>query len=92
MEINKNKIWMTVFVVLSCAFILIMAFIIRKNSECVANPFIYGAKKMYSLQPTTEIKTHPVCSCELGNINFYFDKDGTYNENPLLKEYKGGVK
>lgn len=78
---KKLLIIAAVTFIIILAFGVVMAFLIKQNSECTQNPFVYGAKnvKTQDGQPA-----FMVCSCQLEMGTFYFDKDGMYEENPLL--------
>lgn len=88
MKITKPIFWNIVIVICLLVFFFLMVVMIRKNNECSVNPFVYGAKEVYTIDSITKIETHPMCSCRLGNFNFYFDDNGTYNEDPILRGYK----
>lgn len=87
MKLN-NPYWFIAFVILSLIFGFVMAMMIKKNTQCIANPLVYGANHIKAIDPMTNITYYPMCSCKIANNDFYFDQDGLYNENPLLEGFK----
>lgn len=79
----------TIYIIAAITFIIILAFavvmvlLIKKNSECVGNPFTYAAQTVKDKEGEL---INPLCSCQVGNDNFWFNNDGLYRENPLLKD------
>lgn len=81
---HKKQIYLILAFIIICifAFIFLLVKIIKVNSECMANPFVYGANKI--VDSKGEI-IYSLCSCPIGDNEFYFDRWGIYKENPNLK-------
>ena len=62
-----------------------MIVLIRDNSQCSTNPLQFSAKLVEKGAQKVGINSSAICSCDIGNVRVYFDKDGVYSENPLLK-------
>ncbi len=78
-----RKLTLIIMFVIICviAFILVMLQLVNVNSECVKNPFVYAANEI--VDKKGEI-IYSVCSCDVGENRFYFDRNGMYKNNPLL--------
>lgn len=81
MELNKTNILIIIVGLSFLAFMFVMFKLIEQNSECTANPLVYGAKQL-------EENNNPVlCTCLLDNATskpFFFDEEEIYFEHPLL--------
>lgn len=84
---KQNKI---LYLLVGAVIIIVLLFgsimfkLIKQNSECVNNPFIYGAKM-------TEEKGMPIlCTCNSLNpdyTGFSYDKDGIRIQNIYSTDY-----
>lgn len=100
---NKSNIKLLILIglfliIIILGFILTMANLIRENSECNANPFVYGANRIQkNAQDTYTIcsceikekdnKIDPFCSCLIGGEGiFYFDNEGIYTQEEMIKK------
>lgn len=81
---TKNKFYLMVIIIGICilAFIFVLAQLVKINSECVGNPFIYAANSI--IDQKGEI-INSVCFCDINGLEgFYFDRNGIYKDNPIL--------
>lgn len=80
---NQKKLYLILAFVIIClfAFIFVLIKIVKVNSECMQNPFMYGASKIIDEKGEG---IYSVCSCDVGANKFYFDKFGIYKEHPML--------
>ena len=80
-----------ILVIIIMGFTVIMAKLINENSQCIINPFVYGAEKIESSRGEPD----PFCSCTINDgtfcactmINggaFWFDDKEVYLENPFF--------
>lgn len=67
-----------------------MAGMIKKNSECINNPFVYAANTVDILQKEKDTSVNLLCTCQAGDAEFYFDTEGIYQNNPYL-DYKAST-
>lgn len=85
MEI-KNKILIVggIVIVSIIAFAIVMAFMIKTNSECIQDPFTYAANQVVDSDGAI---VNTICTCEMNDVGvqgvFYFDKNGVHREHPL---------
>lgn len=84
---KRNKL--IVIIIIAIFWFLLSLFLLSKilneNSKCMANPLKYSAELIEKAGEKENINAMALCSCDIGNIRIYFDKDGVYSENPLLK-------
>ncbi len=80
---NKKKVYLIITFVLICiaAFIILLAQLIKVNNECIKSPFTYAANII--VDSKGEI-IYSLCSCDVGENRFYFDRNGLYKNSPLL--------
>lgn len=71
-----------VTVLIIMGFTYVMAQLISENSQCVTNPFIYAAK---SVETSEGKDIAPMCNCQVGRTEFWFDEEGLYDKLPLQK-------
>jgi len=69
----------------SFLFIFALALLIKENSQCVNDPFVYSAKRIKTNNPSDELIA-PLCSCSGANWEFYFDSEGMYSKSPYTTE------
>ena len=80
---TKFILFITFVGIIIVAFSFTLAGLIKQNSECISNPFIYANKLIIDSKGEY---VYTVCSCEVGSIgNFYFDNKGLYEEHPLYQ-------
>lgn len=66
-------------------FIFVLAKLVAVNSQCVNDPFVYAAKTIVTTTEDLGLENEvpkPLCSCSLGESEFYFNHEGTYRSNP----------
>lgn len=83
---KRNSIIIVIVVILwlsGLGFLLSTTF--KENSKCMKAPLQYSAELMEKAGEKSNINGIALCSCDIGNVRVYFDKDGVYSENPLLK-------
>ncbi len=88
--IKRSLVYAGIFsVVILVAFTLIMVGLIKENSQCVSNAFVYGANQIETARgdPQTLCSCETVettfCACSLiNNGKFWFDDEEVYLENP----------
>jgi len=89
--IKRNLVYAGVFVILVIfGFTYMMAQLINVNSQCTANPFVYGASIIQTSRGDAnalcacDIKDDILCTCQMTNQGqFWFDDKQIYEENPL---------
>lgn len=84
---KRNKIILIIFVCVVWAFLIgaLGIKILEENNKCMAKPLPYSANMLEESAHKENINGIALCSCDIGNVRVYFDKDGVYSENPLLK-------
>lgn len=70
-------------------FIFLMVYVVKLNSECMANPFVFAADRI--IVSTNQLGLSgkvpdPMCSCSVGASAFYFDHEGVYKNDPRFPE------
>ena len=74
-----------VVIIIIFSFIFVLAKVVALNSQCIQNPFIYAADRIVistdQLGLTGAVPA-PLCSCSVGQSEFWFDHEGIYRENP----------
>lgn len=80
---NKKLLYLLLICVgiIILAFIFLLIKIVKVNSECISNPYVYAVQ-----HTTTSLENENLlCSCSsLAGETFYFDKKGIYEEHPYL--------
>ncbi len=91
---QKKKITILIIGVVICimGFILLMAFMVKQNKECIDSPLVFSAKKI------KQAGGNYWCSCQSLDQrlnNFYFNETGVYQGDRLEYfkkiELDGGV-
>jgi len=82
---TKIIISLIVLIISSLSFLYIMNNMIKKNNQCINNPMLYVGEETYNFEQTLGSDLIPTCYCEGITWKVYFNKDGIYKENPLLK-------
>ena len=75
--------------ILIFAFAFVMVKLIQESNECVSNPFTYAAKQIVDKKGDN---IYSLCSCQVGELEFYFDREGLYQANPLRNITERGFK
>ena len=90
--IRKRLVYMgIILVIIIMGFTVIMTKLINENSQCISNPFVYGAERIESSRG----EANPLCSCTIddgtfcactmiNNGAFWFDDKKVYLKNPLF--------
>ena len=83
--VNKTLIYLIIAFIVICmgAYLFLTTKIIKENSVCTQNPFTYAANTIIDQNGNV---IYYLCTCHIGTSEFYFDKEGVYKENPLIKE------
>lgn len=79
----ENNLKYTLGFVVICIFALsfVMAGMIKSNSQCINEPFVYAAKTIVDNRGEVAGAS---CSCQLHDGgDFYFDSEGMYADNPM---------
>jgi len=80
--IPKKVVFIGCFVIIIIMLlVVVIALLINENSQCTANPFVYGASKIEVNGETAKTD----CSCTIfGGGEFWFDEEEVYTKDPLL--------
>ena len=84
---KKFRLLVSGFGVLIVAFILVLAGLIKENSQCTGDPLVYGASRI------EEYGAQTACQCTITNRDyistFYFNGDGHFGDPPLTDFVRG---
>ena len=93
MSIKRSLVYTMIFLILVIiGFIVALSGLVKENSQCVANPFVYGAERVQSSRG----EANPICSCDVeefgtfcacamaNNGQFWFDDKKVYTQNPYF--------
>lgn len=67
--------------VVGLLFIIVLAKLVKQNSQCFNNPFTYAADRVIDYSGN---KVDAMCSCGAEGHSFWFDNESIYKNNPLL--------
>ena len=81
----KDKSLIILLIIIIILFGIVMLRLIKDNNTCSSNPLSYSAKLLEDKSKDLGINGYALCSCSIAHITIYFDKNGVYEENPLLK-------